>query len=511
MVILIYFLGGLVIGIILCCAVFSYIKRKDEKTIEKNLNELLDGNYYSKMDMPDKRNNYLEIIDSIRKKSLRTNFEFEALFSKIYSVSDSLSLTIEDTSESTGTLYKKAEKLSEINDRCSNKVNGTLKDMKEVMALFENVKNTSRDISSVLDKSQQIIKNGVEGIMGVVSNIKEIKTSTDKTVESINELKDISLKISTILNTVRGISEQTTMLALNASIEAARAGQYGKGFSVVAREISVLAENSKSSVSQIAELIEKIENQIEIVIQTAVPNKKNVEKSVTYSENIGSILNEINESVQNILTSVNKILNFTDREYTSVETINSNFDEIQQSFNDINSNVNTMYSSVKNQNDSIKDLQKMKGFLLETLSSLDKFSEKIEDYVHKLNTDEVKSKCSDVIKVIQKDLLSEHELSKLDQSFHKRMLSEFLESHSNIEAIWTNYTNGKFIYSNPPNGIANASKRSWFKKAMEGSEYISDVYISAINSSPCVTVSMPIFDRNNGVIGTIGADLRIDI
>lgn len=453
----------------------------------------------------------MDIIDSIRKESLKTDFKFEALFSKIYSVSDSLSLTIEDTSRSTGTLYNEAEKLSKISDKCFNKVNSTMGDMKGVMSLFEDIKNTSRDISSALDKSQQIITDGADGIMGIVSNIKEIKESTDKTVESINELKDISLKISSILNTVRSISEQTTMLALNASIEAARAGEYGRGFSVVAKEISVLAENSKSSVSQIAGLIEKIESQIEIVIETTVPNRENVEKSVAYSENIGNILGEINKSVQDILTSVNKILDFTDKEYSSVETIDSNFGEVQESFNDINSNVNTVNSFVKNQNDSIMDLQKMKGFLLETLSSLDEFSKKIESNVYKLNTDEVKSRCNDIIEVIEKDLLSDNRLLKLDQSLHKKILSDFLDAHSNLEAIWTNYTNGKFIYSNPPNGIANAGKRSWFKKAMEGNKYISDVYISAINSSPCVTVSMPICSLDGNIAGVIGADLRIDI
>ncbi|WP_229980453.1 methyl-accepting chemotaxis protein [Clostridium aromativorans] len=508
---LIYFFAGLVIGVLLCWLAFSYIRRKENGTIERALNGLLSDKYYLKMDMNHEKNKCMNMIDSIRKKSIKNDFKFEALFSKIYSVSDSLSLTIEDTSQSTGVLYNEAEKLSEINDVCCSRVNGMLDDMKKVMKLFENVKSTSNDISSTLDKSQQIITNGAEDIMKIVASVKEIKTSTDKTVERINELKDISLKISTILNTVRSISEQTTMLALNASIEAARAGEYGKGFSVVAKEISVLAENSKSSVSQIAGLIEKIENQIEIVIRTAVPNMENVKKSVAYSENIGNILNKMNGSVQNILTSVNKILDFTDKEYNSVENINSNFNEIQQNFNDINSSVNTMHSSVKNQNDSIQDLQKMKGFLLEALSSLDEFSKKIEDNVYKLNTDVVKSKCSDIIENIEKDLLSNRELLKLEQSLHKKILSEFLETHSNLEAIWTNYINGKFIYSNPPNGIANAGKRLWFRKAMEGSKYISDVYISAINSNPCVTVSMPIRDLKDSIVGVIGADFKIDI
>jgi methyl-accepting chemotaxis protein len=78
-----------------------------------------------------------------------------------------------------------------------------------------------------------------------------------------------------------------------------------------------------------------------------------------------------------------------------------------------------------------------------------------------------------------------------------------------IEAIWTNDNKGNFIYSNPPAGIANATVRDWFNESMKGTTYVSNIYISAISKSPCMTISLPIYNTSRQVIGVIGADIGI--
>lgn len=507
---MIYFSLGLLIGIIICIIVFTLILQQSKKATSSSLSKLLDDNYYFSVN--DKHaNSHLKLIDSLRKKLLKDNFKFQVLFSKISSVTDDLALTIENTSSSTELLYKDAKNLSEINNISYEKVNTTLDKIKEILSLFENVKITSENISAASDKSQQTIIGGLNEIMQIVTTIKEIKTSTDKTVEGINELKQISTEINSILNTVNAIANQTRMLSLNASIEAARAGEAGKGFSVVASEIGKLADNSTESVSEISKLVEKIQTQVDIVVTAAIPNKENVEKSVTYSKNIEKVLNEIKYSVDDILTCVSEILGATERESKSIETVSSEFNKIQASFDDISSNVTNMYSSVEMQNENIKDLIKMKNFLTNASTSLSSFSKKIEDDVIKLNTKEVKNKCNEAINLIKTNLLNDNKLTSLDENTHKQLLLQFSNKHSLIEAIWTNNAKGKFIYSNPPNGIANANVRQWFKESIHGKDYISNVYISSITSNPCVTVSMPILDSNNKIIGVIGADLKINL
>lgn len=507
---MIYFLLGLLVGVIISIASYMYISRQNKNITSNTLSQLLNDNYYFSVD--DKHaSSHLKLIDSLRKKSLKDNFKFQVLFSKISSVTDDLSLTIENTSSSTKLLYDDAKNLSEISSISYSKINNTLDKIREILTLFENVKTTSNNISAASDKSQRIIMNGLNEIMQIVNTIKEIKTSTDKTVDGINELKQISTEINSILSTVNSIATQTHMLSLNASIEAARAGEYGKGFSVVAKEIGKLAENSSNSVSEISKLVERIQAQVDIVVEDAVPNQKNVEKSVTYSKNIEKVLNEIKRSVEDILNSVDEILSSTDKEAQSVEMVSSEFNKVQNSFDDINSNVASMYDSVKTQNENIKDLTEMKTFLIDASSSLSSFSKKVEEDLIKLDNDKVKAKCNETIELIKNNLLNKNELSSLDENIHKSLLGEFLDKYSFIEAIWTNNAKGKFIYSNPPNGIANAKVRQWFRESIHGKEYISDIYISAITANPCVTVSLPIINIENNIVGVIGVDLKINV
>lgn len=88
------------------------------------------------------------------------------------------------------------------------------------------------------------------------------------------------------------------------------------------------------------------------------------------------------------------------------------------------------------------------------------------------------------------------------------MLNSFLKSQVELEAIWTNKADGSFIVSLPPAGITNALARPWFS-AINGKSFVSAVYVSAISNAPCITVAVPMYNKNNGVMGVLGADIKI--
>ncbi len=92
---------------------------------------------------------------------------------------------------------------------------------------------------------------------------------------------------------------------------------------------------------------------------------------------------------------------------------------------------------------------------------------------------------------------------------HKEILSGLLAQHAELEAAWTNLPNGQFVVSLPPAGIANAQTRDWFKQAINGSFYISQVYVSAISHQPCLTISLPIKGEMGAVVGVLGVDLKL--
>ena len=97
-----------------------------------------------------------------------------------------------------------------------------------------------------------------------------------------------------------------------------------------------------------------------------------------------------------------------------------------------------------------------------------------------------------------------------DGTQHKQILASWkAEFNQRVEAIYTCRDDGAFIYSNPPAGIPNARVRPWWQKAMDGTPYMSPVYISAINQKPCCTISVPFYSDRNRIAGVLGVDLKI--
>lgn len=143
------------------------------------------------------------------------------------------------------------------------------------------------------------INDSLEQISAAMDHLSTSSITVSENQHSLNDeiqnIQNISVEISEILGFIKGIADQTKMLGLNAAIEAARAGELGKGFSVVAKEIRKLSDNSKNTIIKISELTSNIQDSV-----TKTLDKSN--NTFATTENQTSTIEEINASVQEVLS-----------------------------------------------------------------------------------------------------------------------------------------------------------------------------------------------------------------
>jgi methyl-accepting chemotaxis protein len=184
-----------------------------------------------------------------------------------------------------------------------------------------------------------------------ISTINQLETRLNESVEATNDLRRMSSQIGSILDVIRNIAEQTNLLALNAAIEAARAGEQGRGFAVVADEVRVLAQRTTESTAEIENMISNLQSSSTSASKVIESCMKDMEQSVEQASNANSAMEEIqaliieisqmsthisqaaaeqNETTASIARSIEDINLISDESYRAMAEIADNSTNLTQ-------------------------------------------------------------------------------------------------------------------------------------------------------------------------------------
>ncbi|MGD8192502.1 methyl-accepting chemotaxis protein [Brevibacillus ginsengisoli] len=193
------------------------------------------------------------------------------------------------------------------------------------------IMNSSEEMSQLADSASHASSEGIHSVSEVLRQIEKIKTVSEETNHMISNLGDRSQEIGTIVNMITDIANQTNLLALNAAIEAARAGEHGRGFAVVADEVRKLAEQSAKSAQQISDLIAIIQNQVEQAIQVGNQNAEEVTHGLEKTDQANQSFVQIQAAINSLTVKVKEVSSAVEKLNLGTQQLASSTDEITQS------------------------------------------------------------------------------------------------------------------------------------------------------------------------------------
>jgi len=162
--------------------------------------------------------------------------------------------------------------------------------------------------------SNQIAQQGQQTVASTVQNIEQLAVHLQQASATIAQLEQDSNQVGAVLEVIKGIAEQTNLLALNAAIEAARAGEQGRGFAVVADEVRTLASRTQKSTEQIQRTIEQLQNAAREAVQKMKLSSEQADLSVQSANQAGQSLQQITGSISQICAMNQEIATATDEQ-----------------------------------------------------------------------------------------------------------------------------------------------------------------------------------------------------
>ena len=255
---------------------------------------------------------------------------FNETVSKIHQLIERVGQTVVE-------VERQADRVQHVSGESNNAVAGQRGQIDQVATAMNQMSATAQEVASsaaaAVGSAQSVnheTENGRVLVESQVGSIQRLASEIDQSVSVINKLASDSASISQVLDVIKGIAEQTNLLALNAAIEAARAGEQGRGFAVVADEVRNLAKRTQQSTEEIESMIAKLQSGVSAAVKAMSTSHQMADNTVSESAKVQQALENILGAVGMIVDQNQQIATAAEEQTAVAQDIDQNIVQISQ-------------------------------------------------------------------------------------------------------------------------------------------------------------------------------------
>lgn len=350
-----------IITAVIILAVIYAKDKHDQNLILKKLALILEGDYRHKIEVAENnfyfpiKNSVNKLLNNIRQIFARTIEELahsEQRSEDLQKQVDQISEMSRNISQAITEVAAGAENQADKLDQTENTFNNLNNYIKETHQKTDQVADSSQKASTIAKKGDQMVAE-------LSSESQKNNKAIQKTMTEIKNLTEKFVKVNEIVDIISKIAAETNLLALNASIEAARAGSNGDSFEVVANRVRGLAEEVDHSAQDISNLLAQVNDQVDFVYQQMEDNVAIIKNQTAKTEELGEILKNLNKIVSKNYEKMENLNQQTGKTEANIDQIESGLESLLAIAQENTANSEEVTASIKNQNQLYQEINEM--------------------------------------------------------------------------------------------------------------------------------------------------------
>lgn len=436
--------------------------------------------------------NLLARFTVLSEKTTKESRAMERLAENLKTTAGEIASTVQNISEA---VNNQAESTAKVKENIESFSNG----MNHIQENARNVLEAANNSGNVVDESFQTLRD-------VFKKIEEVKEFNEKLLNDIMNLNESMKQVGEITEAVENISSKTHLLALNASIEAARAGVAGRSFAVVAEEVGDLADESSRFAKKIRELIKGTIEETDGLSRTVKKGTEVVEGSVTSADEALEKSEDITKAVEKNKEAAEAIVKLIDEQKSKIDDITRAMEVINDGTQQNAAVVEEITASTQEQ---LSIIENMYESAVNLGRAIEDSNEVISDFMRGFKiTEEMKGKIEKV-KSLLMDLGKVEGLAGMEKSEIDKLLKEKQDTLDYLELVALINHKGILQAAGTNVEYMDCSAREYFQKAISGETFVSKEYISILTNNYNITVSTPVYEGGK-IAGILMADININ-